>query len=804
MRGSHELGARITWTHLGNQQYVFHLELVGDPQGVSLPSAPAISYSQGMINLSRDTIRPFLVPFSQHNPPEKYAEIHHYTSAPVTLSSLPPQGYRFEYSSCCLSADIVNLNGSLTLYAASTMLPDTAGKAPGFSTYLPLGGEAQPPLAHYGSTGGRHQYWIGSFRPATAGYDSVATALTAVATGQNTQASWTSGYSSAAPLPDASESPQNGPYRYDPLSGIASFRVDSGSQYDDFFLHGVEHQYFKNSQPGAAATIRSVHVVKLVEDSSGNAAPSLSVSNLPSDTLRLYPGDSLSVDYLALDNAQGVIVGAHSWGLDTQYLPAGSPAIQLSSLNSSGGFYGFSLSQARLRWAPDSNSLAVGPLDIPVYLWAIDSVTPGSKRVYHRLLVELRPKVQILQGGRNKVAFSSPVCPLTLRGATKSGQAQWRPAAAVANDTALQTSYTGAASGWVYLQDPAHPQQEDSLYVGVVDTADFTIHQNNTFGFFADSLSVGPYLPPRGMLPAPRWTLNHFPLNESGPNLRAPTNGVYRVEQALRGSCTLRDSNFINLFPNSTGSVALFAPNNLSRQATALQDQSLDSLYGFNFTPPVPSPFLDELHLMGLSGTQGKAADSGHVRVWLYELTNSGAVLLLHRDTLISTRFSGTLTMHDRSLPGAVVLGGQARTHQLIWQVDSSLSVHVLEGDIGPGDTTGFETYQALRGKDTSRLLAQSSRYTLATSMRFMKVYDLEENRLPVRSLHPNPTREMVYWEKPLAETQNALILNTAGQELARISLRAGDTQMTLPDLPEGLYLVKLGAAHYRLRIAAP
>jgi hypothetical protein len=250
--------------------------------------------------------------------------------------------------------------------------------------------------------------------------------------------------------------------------------------------------------------------------------------------------------------------------------------------------------------------------------------------------------------------------------------------------------------------------------------------------------------------------------------------------------------------------VALFAPNNLSRQATALQDQSLDSLYGFNFTPPVPSPFLDELHLMGLSGTQGKAADSGHVRVWLYELTNSGAVLLLHRDTLISTRFSGTLTMHDRSLPGAVVLGGQARTHQLIWQVDSSLSVHVLEGDIGPGDTTGFETYQALRGKDTSRLLAQSSRYTLATSMRFMKVYDLEENRFPVRSLHPNPTREMVYWEKPLAETKNALILNTAGQELARISLRAGDTQMTLPDLPEGLYLVKLGAAHYRLRIAAP
>jgi hypothetical protein len=562
----------------------------------------------------------------------------------------------------------------------------------------------------------------------------------------------------------------------------------------------VEHQYFKASQSGAAASISSVHVVKLVEDSSGNAAPSLSVSNLPSDTLRLYPGDTLSVDYLALDNAQGVIVGAQSWGLDTHYLPAGSPALQLRTLNSTGGFYGFNLSQARLRWTPDSSSLAAGPLNIPVYLWAIDSVTPGSKRSYHRLWVELRPTVQILTEGRHGVAFSSPVCPLNLQGATKSGQAQWRPASAVAQDTALQTSYTGTASGWVYLQDPVYPQREDSLYVGVIDTANFTISRQQ------DSLFLGAYQPPRGSLTAAEWTLNHFPLNEQGNTLKAPADGHYRAKLALRNNCTVRDSTHFSLHPRGGGGPFIhYGKHNLSAQATALKHQRLDSLYGFNFTPP-KGKLVESLHLMGLSGRAGKRADSGRIRLWIYELKNTGAVLRHQQDTLISTQFSGTLTLYEQQPlePNKIILGSQSRTHQLIWQIDSNLRINLLEGDIDASDTTGFNNYRALRGQDTAKLLAQGSRYSLATAMRTYEYFDLEEEALPKRSLHPNPAREVVYWEAPLAEDREVIISNAAGQELSRTTLKAGARKLELPALSQGLYWIKIGAQHYPLHVRRP
>jgi hypothetical protein len=804
MKGSHELGGRISWEYLGNQQFIFHLELIGDPTGISLPTSAAISYGGGQIALSRDSIESIYIPYNQQNPPVKFAEIHHYSSALVTLSNLPPQGFTFEYSSCCLSGNLGNITGGSNLNIRSTMKPDSGGAAPAFSTYRPLGGQSQPPLAHHGSTGGRHQYWVGSFRPATAGYDSVATGLTSVALGSG-NAFFTAGYTARAPLPDTSESSQNGPFQFDPHSGIASFQIDSGSGYDDYFLHGVEHRYFQAGHSGAMATIGSIHAIKLVEADSYNTAPSLSVSGLSSDTLRLYPGDTLQVDFLALDNAQGVIVGAHSWGLDTQYLPAGSPTMKLSSLNNSGGFYGFGLSQARLAWKPTLSSLVAGPLDIPVYLWARDSLSPGSKRVYKRLLVELRPVVQIHNGSSNRMAFSSQVCPLPLRGSTQSGQAQWQPASAVTNDTALQTTFTDTASGWVYLTDPAHPGKKDSLYVGVVDTADFQISEGPRYNFFRDSLFLGPYRPPRGALRAPSWTLNYFPLNEKGAQIKAPTSGMYRTQLPLRRQCKVTDSSFINMGPQNTGgSFDGFALHNLSHRATALAPQSLDSLYGFNFTPPAPDPYLQELHLLGLRGSAGKRADSGHVRVWLYDLKGSGPILLLHKDTLISTRFSGTLTMYDDTDPGFVSLGSMNRSKQLIWQVDSNLQINLLQGDIGAGDTIGFDQYQALRGKDTTRLLAQRSDHTLATSMHLLKAFDLEERALPTRSLHPNPARDKVYWEKPLEEDQEVVIRNTTGQELARIELPAGATELPLPDLAGGLYLIKLESAHYRLRIKSP
>lgn len=795
----HVMGGRISWEHLGGQQYIMHLKLMKDPSSSSLGNSYSLSYSMGSITVNLDSTESVHFPHSQN----LVAEVYHYSSSTQTFNSIPPGGYGFQFENCCYSSTLYeNIQGTPKVFLEARMYGDSTGAPPKFSTYQPVQGIPRPEIVHPAYTGGRHHYLLGAPHPATSGFDSVHTQIKEVYISETNSTPFTPGYSVQAPLPDTTESPQNGLYKYDRQTGIASFRVATGGNYDPYFLQGVEHHYWSPAMDTAApaAVIKSIHLLELEEDTSNTPTPNLVLNGTARDTTRLYPGDTLDLDFTAQTNGGTVESGAISWAFDSSSMPGASPTMNLQSLNSSGNFFAPGQSQAKITWMPTSASLQNGALDIPIYLFAKDSTASGGKTIIREIIVELRPSVQILNPGSGKRSYTSQSCQLPVSASTQSGQVQWSPASAVANDTALQTFFNHTSSGWIYASDPLNPSIRDSFYVELMDTALYALSLG-----VGDSLQLGGYQPSQGSVDDPQWFLYNFPLNITRSAILAPGTGLYRAATSLEGGqCWVEDSLRLQGVSPPPGS-----PNNQStgftnvgEAATAEKPQQIDSLYGFNFKldPDLRTSGLYEMSLMGLSGRQGKTADSGKVSLRIYQRhPSTGPQLLLRKDTLISTEFSGTL--HFVLAPREQIFPGSADM-QLIWQVDSNLRINLLQNHGSFEDSSDFfATYQALGGLDTNQLLNSASQYSLATGMKFDDYFSLEQKSVRERQIYPNPARRMISWQKPIEEDLEAIFLNLAGQELARKRIRAGATKLQLPQLKPGLYLLRLQNQNFRLRI---
>lgn len=131
---SHLMGGELTWTCNGAGQYVFHMKLYRDCNGLSINPGldinvdnhpvigkiPVLLVSQNDISPQCNAIGPQISCIGAQNLPGWPAaaipmagavQEFVYQSAPVTLTGIPPaQGWIFSYSTCCRNPSITNLN----------------------------------------------------------------------------------------------------------------------------------------------------------------------------------------------------------------------------------------------------------------------------------------------------------------------------------------------------------------------------------------------------------------------------------------------------------------------------------------------------------------------------------------------------------------------------------------------------------------------------------------------------------------------------------------------------------------------
>ncbi|HET6991763.1 MAG TPA: hypothetical protein VFJ43_10585, partial [Bacteroidia bacterium] len=136
LRASHLMGGEITWTCQGNGQFVFHMKLYRDCNGVQGPATASLDVfnnpslttiamnlvSQTDISPQCNAIGPNITctaAQSQPNWPNSSSPIAGaveefiYQSSAITISGVPPaQGWIFAYQNCCRNLAITNLNVS--------------------------------------------------------------------------------------------------------------------------------------------------------------------------------------------------------------------------------------------------------------------------------------------------------------------------------------------------------------------------------------------------------------------------------------------------------------------------------------------------------------------------------------------------------------------------------------------------------------------------------------------------------------------------------------------------------------------
>lgn len=136
---SHLEGGQIFWEALGNDQYIFHVQLIrhDEPNSHILPSSILIENdipNFGNIAVSRRSIESITkYCFEEHG---RHLEIHSYSSNIVTISA-PPQGtrYRFTYQECCRAdssaINVANLSQTY-FFIDSYMWSTGANKSSGY------------------------------------------------------------------------------------------------------------------------------------------------------------------------------------------------------------------------------------------------------------------------------------------------------------------------------------------------------------------------------------------------------------------------------------------------------------------------------------------------------------------------------------------------------------------------------------------------------------------------------------------------------------------------------------------------
>lgn len=781
----HLAGGSVTWEHLGGRDYVFHLSIVKHCGFLSFPSAENISWSGGTIRTDRDSTVAFQEPGKSTG---CILKVGFYSSDTVTFGPSVnfAGGQSFVWSHCC--TDGLSNMASQNMYVESILYGDGRGNPAPISTFeAQRNADGNLLAVQVSPVRGKNSLLLGS-NPVP-GNDVIENSLAPVASGVSSVSTFNSGFSAQIPLPDSSESPLNGAFNFAAPTGIMTYDIalDTGAH-----LYNVKQEFYKGFLPGfrrLQAEVNNFVVHHLYLPPKNNNAPVLDLPQGFAPRIVAFPGDSINLLFKGLEAGETVSLKLVSPGLDTGFFARrGVPtpqALQWVSANSNGTFSSADSSRARLQWTPLRGHLQ-GPREIPVYVAARDSQALHAKTTWRSFTLEIVEPVKIKTGGDAQVTFTKPGCTQVLEATTYSGRIRWTPSSAVANDTALQTVFTGNQTTRIFATDPAAPNFSDELKVEVVDTTQFSFLRG---GFFGRSLIV------RNNTAVPdsafQWSLDDFPFRVLGDTLSAFSSGTYAVELALDTGCNIRREFTLGFFHVGDDTFEDGWRNYQKNFGSLSTGIPLDSLRGFNFELSQIPFFTHEFRsvtLMGIQAKKGKKADSARLGFKLFE-TSTGKLL-----------DSGETYLHP-PFPGHVILpiDTPIRTDilnqvTLAWYGDSNLRINTIKL---PANIPGH--VQAVKGAQNQGMPTASGHSLLATSVLFRWMFSVKETPFSTISFYPNPTQGTLVWSKPLPDNGEVTLLSPSGQIVHRQKVAGGSTQLKLPDIPAGMYILRLGERSFKL-----
>lgn len=120
---SHIKGSQIYWDALGNNQYIFHTDVLGDFTS-TFPAATITLSVNGTSTIQLSLDSGYAVTSCNTN----YWSVHRYSSAPVTINAPTSGSLVFSWSTCCFSGT-ANISGQPSMYVTSTMYPAGANRS---------------------------------------------------------------------------------------------------------------------------------------------------------------------------------------------------------------------------------------------------------------------------------------------------------------------------------------------------------------------------------------------------------------------------------------------------------------------------------------------------------------------------------------------------------------------------------------------------------------------------------------------------------------------------------------------------
>ena len=776
----HISNSGIGWDYLGQNNYRFKLLLFSNCQSGPIQPGPneSIDWTNGSIAMDLDTTISYFQAFQTAGCTYK---AYIYYSDTVVINSVPPLGHVFSYTDCCHPI-IQNLQSVGNIYTESIMHQDVNGNPPAISTspVLKVGKRYMHFQESYNK--GKHNFVLKGNRPANV--DRVRVNLEAVPKSSSSNYAFSTGYSAQYPLPDTSESSMNGIFTFDTISGLASYDIENDN---GLFLYNAQQKLMvsANGKMHRYATINNVIFHNIKNATSSNAPPQLIVNNLSTDTAKVYIGDTMDIQFTGFDSGQKVKVDATSPGFDSAtFSNRGAnnfDVFQLSSLNGNGKFISNSASSALVKWVPKPDNYQYGPRTLDLYLKAQDSVVPGSKTVFKRVVVQLLQGSTVLSGGGSSSILTANNCNTTFTATTRSGTVNWKPASMVQNSTALQTTFTGSQSGWVYAVDAQHPQYIDSIYVRVVDSSDIQLQDRNQSLYASSTV--------KGLLNNPvQWQVEGFPIVNTHDSLRIPADGRYRVRVNLDSNCSVQGSSY------STGQLTNLVLN-MNRNTGSVDKGILDSTYSFDFkvNASANQVVLKNLNLFGIVENKTGAAMANEIHLRLYN--NSGQTVW-RADRAIASVNQGI----ERFTPNVVISSQDQYT--LAVAADSNLVMETLVNVQYPFTSGQWEFSNPARGGSVGIPPLQSSGRLVVTSLKFDNSIALAETRSSGEwNLYPNPAEDWVVVKGPVSNKATVKIYNLSGSLLLEQQLSPEEKRISIARLKTGFYIVELNGHRAKLQV---
>ena len=783
-QASHLAGGGVTWEHLGGRDYIFHLIIVNKCRNsIFPPPSTIIAYAGGTIRVTRDSNVVLPEPGKSNGCD---LTLSFYSGDTVTFSpSLDfSKGQRFFWSHCCTD-DLSNWGGVQSLYVESTLYGDGQGNPAPISTYKAQKNTEGYLVGQVSPVRGKNSLLLGS-KPVP-GNDVIESSLAPVYVNDSTVGNFKSGFSAQLPLPDNTESPLNGAFQFDAPAGIATYDIalDTG-----LYLYNLKQKFYKGHLLGfrrLQAEVNNFVLHHLYNPGKNNNAPGLNLPKAFAPRIITFPGDSLNLKFKGIDLGETVSLQLISPGLDKSFFVSpGVPitqVLQWSSDNNNGSFSSQDSSVATLTWQPNLLNLQ-GPRLIPVQVAARDSQGASSKTIWKSFVIELVEPVEISTGGAANSTFTKSGCNQKVEATTLSGRIRWTPASAVANDTALQTTFTGSTTTTLSAFDPAAPLFKETLRVIVVDTTKFTL-QNN----FGQSILI---LENNTLVPdsAIQWFINDFPFRFSKDSLVNATPGIYKVELNLGDNCTLkREKSLSQLFCGL--SCMRFGWSSFdSVVSTVKKALPLDSMRGFSFDastlPNKGQPSF--VTLFGINEAKGKRADSARLGFTLYN--NSSGAVLDSGNTVLQRPFPGFVSFSTVGFNWP-----KSGNLTLVWHGDSNLRFDALKM---PASIPSAGVIP-LVGAPNSGIPTQQSSFLPATAIAVDFVSSLKEDAFSQIDFYPNPSQGEIVWTKPLPDNGIIKVITAAGRVVHQQEVAGGTTRLTLPELPAGMYIMQLGETSFKL-----